>query len=220
MRHALLAGFFLLLTLPARPQPPGYQGKRTLFSASVSAFPNLYRDLYREQPFRLNTRLSLQGEHVFRRNFSAGIALSYLETQNTYLNAGRTGEMGIQTWTASVQFRFYRFLRKGNLAPVGPYRQIEAGFVHYALTDLSGNFYPDGRPRLGSYNDFLLGATLGSQRIFYDRFSFFYALRSAWVFQTFVPTDNARARLKDTATRRLRGFMNLQLQVGVGVLVD
>ena len=220
MRHALLAGFFLLLTLPARTQPPGYQGKRTLFSASFSAFPNLYRDLYREQPFRLNTRLSLQGEHVFRRNFSAGLALSYLETQNTYLNGGRTGEMGIQTWTAIAQFRFYRFLRKGNLAPVGPYRQIEVGFVSYSLTDLSGNFFPDGRPRLGTYSDFLVGAAIGSQRIFYDRFNFFYALRSAWVLQTFVPTDNARALLKDTASRRLRGFMNLQVQVGVGVLMD
>lgn len=218
-----LVPFFLLhlcLFSTLFAQPPGYIGKRTPISVDVHLFPALGLIIQDDEPFQLNTRIGLQIEEVVSRNFSVGAQLSGLSTHTSYDFNGAQGRTQINALTAGLSGHFYTFRKRGNIAPIGPYQKVELMYLTYKMKDLDQEFYPDGREYLGSYSDLAISLTLGTQRIIHPNIIYHFGITGAWVFNAFTePFSPEENYLKALSNRRLRGFLSLELNAGIGLIL-
>ena len=122
--------------------------------------------------------------------------------------------------TAALNIKFYSFSRRGNIAPLGPYQQIELSYLRYTLTDIDRRFYPNGRPNLGTYEDFAFSLTFGLRHIYFDRLSLDVGMQYAFILGVLDDSGNSQEALAIRLSRnRLRGHFGLNYHMGIGILI-
>jgi hypothetical protein len=211
---------FSLGGLPA--QTPGYEGRLNPISLEMSVSPALADWIFQPegQP-QVNLRGSLYYERVLSRRTSIGGSLGYLQARQNFLFQNQTGDIRIQSPAISLYAQTYRFLRRGNIAPLGPYQKWEVIYLPYRI-DNPDNSFPDfGEAQ--RYHDFVVSFGLGTQRVFAKHFTYHLGLQTGWVLNVPANTTNrgseALRYLNQITARRLRGFFALNVQLGLGLLL-
>ncbi len=207
------------LPLIVSAQVPGYLGKKTLLTADASLFPGFLYAQSTDVPIRLNTRVALVLDQVVSRKSSMGLAGGYYHTQYLYTSNNGMGNAEINGYSAAWNVKFYSFKRKGNIAPVGPYQQIELMYMRYQVRDLDRNFYPDRRENLGSYGDVAAGLTFGLRHIMFNRLTLHVGMQYAFVFGAFRSGDAQQRSIQSLSINRLQGHFGLNYNTGLGLLL-
>ncbi|MEO0469848.1 MAG: hypothetical protein AAF206_09530 [Bacteroidota bacterium] len=231
MLRVLLALSLLLSAgiLPA--QVPGYLGRRTVIRLNLHSFPagspvvnalnsdtlSLGESL---GELGLNLRFSLNAERVLSRRFSVGASLNQILTKTDYTFRGTSGDMRMVGVALGAHLHMYTFRTRGNIAPLGPYQKVGFHILRYQVRDLDEVFFPDGRRNLGNFTDLMISYSLGTQRIFADRFTWQVALEGAWVIKAFPQTLSEEDDfLYARSSSRLRRWFAINLQAGIGLLL-
>ena len=208
------------LTIALHAQIPGYIGKKTPVSFDLHLFPTLGKYILREENLSLNLRTALGIERVISRQASIGVSLNHFTTSTTYEFDARTGNMQLDGWMIGANFRSYRFYSRGNIAPIGMYLKPQFHILSYQLVDMDHNFYPDRRSDLGKYIDLCLGLTYGTQRMITNHIFYNIGFEGAWLINVFnQQSTNEGQYLKQRASTRLREFLALTVQGGLGLLL-
>ena len=223
MKYSLIGlGIWLGLIPVLWAQVPGYEGKRALIDISLDISPAIRiasrRDL---PPYLFNVQPLVEAEYTLSRKLSVGAHLRPLLAGVIYQRDNNIeGKALIRGMGMGVSARLYSFKRKGNIAPLGPYKELELFYVNYWMSDDDGLFYDDGRRWLGRYDDIGIGITLGERRMIGDGFSFHYGVRFATILGALDGGRSPdRTYLKDIATDRLQGFFFVNFHIGFGILL-
>ncbi|MEM6628628.1 MAG: hypothetical protein AAF694_03105 [Bacteroidota bacterium] len=217
----LWASLILGIPIQSWAQIPGYEGKRALIDLSVDLSPAIRiasrRDL---PPYIFNVQALLEAEYTMNRKLSLGGHIQPLLAGVNYEVDNFEGRAQIRGMGIGLSARLYSFQRKGNIAPLGPYKKLEIFYVTYWMTDEDERFYQDGRTWLGRYHDLGVGLTLGDRRMLGDGLSIHYGIRFATIFGTLDGSRKPeRAYLKDIATDRLQGYFFTNFHIGMGILI-
>lgn len=208
-----------LALLPAKAQPPGYQGRLQVYSLRLMGFPALRGSVNPEHLTGFNLRPEVQVEQVLGRQFSLIGTGGLTRTPLRYAYDGRQGQVRVWGGSAGLGLRSYSFRRRGNIAPLGLYQQLDLHYTLLGLTDLNRFLFPDGRRRLGTRQDLVLALTLGTQRMPLDWLAVQGGVQAAWVWGGLPITDSEReAYLWRQTTARLRGYWALNVFLAVGLL--
>ncbi|MEM7659730.1 MAG: hypothetical protein AAF399_26690 [Bacteroidota bacterium] len=225
MRH--LRTYLLLLSFCciwryAPAQVPGYSGFRTLLQIEGNAFPAALQAI-QGNGLGVNLWPSLSIEHVISRRTSVGATSFWYDSQTRYDYEGRSGQVQLTGLAVGAFVRSYAFLRRGHMAPIGIFQQVELSYLRHQLTDVDQQFYSDGRPDLGRFPDIRLGISMGSQRILPPHFVLHWQVTGAWLFGAFAPIEPLfpveEVYLHRIATARLRGVFGLSIKGGIGILL-
>ncbi|RMG23211.1 MAG: hypothetical protein D6730_14890 [Bacteroidetes bacterium] len=211
-----------LFVLPLYAQVPGYTGKRQLLVADIHLFPAIRFSKLKDGMLPVNLRLGLSHEYVLSRRFSASFTASYIQSGFDYeRNGGQiSGKGRISGYALGLGFRMYSFRRVGNIAPLGPFQQLELLYLGHGMRDTDRLFYPDGRRKLARFRDMGLVFTLGNQRIIHPRISYKLAVQVGTVLGLFDHRGTQDEQyLKEVATDRLQGYFFLNFHAGIGVLL-
>jgi hypothetical protein len=200
-------------------QAPGYLGKKALLTAEINAFPAFSFTQSESLPLSLNTRTGIVWDQVVSRSSSIGGGGGYYHSQMVYQSNNGAGMARINGYYASMNAKFYTFQRKGNIAPLGPYQQVELMYLRYRITDIDKNFYADRRSDLGTYGDFAAGLTFGLRHIMLDRLALHVGMQYAFVFGVFQNGDPQERLARRYAIDRLRGHFSLNYHAGIGILL-
>ena len=210
----------LYLTPTASAQIPGYIGKKTPISFDVHLFPTLGKYFLREESLGLNFRAGLNVEQVISRKASIGLSLNHFSTLTTYEFDTRAGNMKLSGWMLGINFRSYRFYTRGNIAPIGMYLKPQVHLLRYRISDQDKIFYLDNRENLGEYTDLCLGLTYGTQRMINNHLFYNFGFEGSWLINMFNQQESVeRQYLKQRASSRIRGFLALTVQAGLGFLL-
>lgn len=215
-----LLWFFAVLSVSA--QVPGYEGKRNPISLEIHTSPALADWVFQpEGMLRLNLRTSLRYEHVLSRRLAVGGQIGTFHSQQNFLFQNQTGDIALSGYGIGIFLKNYRFLRRGNIAPLGPYHKWGLLYLPYQLSNPTNSFPDFGERR--QFHDIALSFGLGTQRVFAQKYTYQLGLETAWVLN--LPSNAANRRgevdqyLNQIAARRLRGFFALNIEVGVGILL-
>lgn len=208
------------LCWPAMGQVSGYLGKKTVVGVEAGFFPNAWQMIQQEDPLAINLRLGFQAERIVSRQLSVGGHVAAFSTSAAYRVDSAAGRMRLLGQQIGVDFRAYSPVRRGNLPPLGPVHRFGIAYVFYQARDLNRRYFPDGRPDLGRYQAALIQYTLGTQRVWNDRYTTFAGLSFSWTIAlspgTFPDQD---LYLWEKSVGRLRGFFGGQLVLGAGILL-
>lgn len=219
--RSVLLSLFISTSLSLFPQAPGFAGKRALIAVEGYAFPSMRFIFTEERNFVLHSHLGVSTEYVLSRRFSTGILLNRLTTSFKYAYEGRVGTTGLSSTNIGIHIKGYTFLRRGNIAPIGPYQKIEIQYINYHITDRDQQFYPDGRKDLGEFREWVVTGTLGFQHVLPPRITYHWGIQGGWVLnigQVFPFSDEGRY-LKSRATSQLRDHFALNIHLGLGILL-
>ncbi len=219
MRQA--GAFFLCLALCQSlcAQVPGYLGRRMTLTVELGLSPNLNQFGAGRAPLRLLTTPGVALERVLSRRFGLQIQASAFAPLTDYTWQGRSGQLKLQGQQLRVGWRLYNFLQRGNLAPVGPYQEVSLFGLHHRPLDQQRQLLPNGRQSLGDFFDLGIGVALGTHWMLSRRWLIDLCLRADWPFDLIRRETLAISPyLHELSTNRLRRFMGLRLQVGVGML--
>jgi hypothetical protein len=214
-----LCFFSVNLTLA---QPPGYLGKTTLARVNFDIAPSIAYG-FSENLWGPNFRYGLQVERVLTRQFSAGLTAHRLSSRVRYDDVNAVAGEGVglarvHATAAGGQFRIYQFWRKGNVAPLGPYQQVELMYVRYRVEDLDKRYPPGGLTDLGSYGDLAITVGAGSQRIVADRICIQFGAQVGTLLGVFNTSFRRIAAPQDLGAARLARNYSLTVNVGIGGL--
>ncbi|MEO1449522.1 MAG: hypothetical protein AAFV07_08315 [Bacteroidota bacterium] len=220
MRTLLLQAVLISgIITPIRAQIPGYLGQRNTLAVSVYTFPNAREFLRGTSGLGFNGRAELGWEHVFSRRMSLRSFLGGFQTQLGYERAAETGKARIEAQVLGVEMRFFNLIRRGNLAPIGPYQSVSFSYLRYTARDLDGRFRP-GDTALGRYGDWVLALNVGTQRIIRERLFFHIGMQGAWVMNLFRPDlPDWQTEIRGLSIGRLRGHLALNFMGGIGVFL-
>jgi len=201
-------------------QTPGYMGKTMVLDLSLEAAPALrvasQRDL---PPYLVNVQLQLELEKVLSRRYSAGAFVRPVVAGAFYEQSNLEGKSLIRGMNVGASIRMYSLRRKGNIAPVGPYKKIDIMYLTYWMIDRDRAFYQDGRSWLGRYHDLGIGIVIGNRIIFHDLVSFHYGIRFATILGMFKDNlSDEEMYFKNLATNRLQGQYFFNFHIGIGIL--
>ncbi len=203
-------------------QVPGYEGKRNPLQLELQASPALADWVFQpEGALAANLHLNLNYEHVISRRTAIGIDAGLFQTTQNFLFQNKTGSIRLQGASIGLFAKTYRFLRKGNIAPLGPYQKWEILYLPYRIDNPETSFPNFGERR--AYHDFALSFAVGTQRVFAEHFTYHLGVQTAWVFNLPANAANRQGEMdqyiNQIAARRLRGFFALNLHAGIGVLL-
>ena len=207
-----------MLSSPAWSQ--GYLGERLILRLQGSGSFNLSQVLVGQQ-VRVQGAPALGAEFVFSRRLSLQSSLAPYRIQTFYQYEGNSGLLGLQGQTLDLSLKFYSYLRRGNLAPVGPYQAFSLITLRQVANDPERNHSPDDRAALGIYYDLALAFSLGNQWIIQDRLAIDLSLQAGWPLnwqRGMVGTDREKFLL-DLMASRMRRFLLLNAQIGIGLLI-
>ncbi|MEL6650021.1 MAG: hypothetical protein AAFQ87_04365 [Bacteroidota bacterium] len=218
--------FFLLMLLAygtLSAQIPGYQGKRWPISIDVNLSPALADWVFQpEGQLELNWRAGIEADHVISRRLSAGANVGLFSTRQNFLRGSQTGFLDLDGQYYGLQLKHYRFLRRGNIAPLGPYQRWEVQYLRYRLSD-PRNEFPNPLDEDRITQDLAVSFTLGTQRMLGEHFTYHIGIQTAFVLNLtgeFARRNGPQqAYLNQIAIRRLRGMYALNLNAGIGVLL-
>ena len=211
--------WLLFMPFLLHAQAPGYLGKKTMLTADLNFFPGLSFAQAEDMPVPINTRTSIMLDQVVSRSSSIGLGAGYYHAQMRYTSTNGEGLARIDGYQAGLNTKFYTFRRKGNIAPLGPYQQLELMYLRYRITDIDRNFYPDQRSDLGAYGDFAAGLTFGLRHIFLNRLTLHVGMQYAFVFGAFQRGTQPERLAQRYAIDRLRGHFGVNYNAGLGILL-
>ncbi len=221
-RLILLISSIMLLNI-CMAQVPGYIGRRSPISLDINIFPAIRFSKLAKGILPVNLRWGLSMEHVLSRRFALGASISNIRTIASYESDAVlnqiAGDALIRGVTFGVGFKMYNFKRIGNIAPIGPFQQLELLFLNYRMTDLDRNFFEDGRSYLGSFKDIGLSFNLGTQRVFQEHFTYHLGVKVGVALGAFRGKTDIDRHLIEIATDRLQGYYFLNINAGIGVLL-
>lgn len=220
--HVISFVFFLCLMGGLYAQPPGYLGKTTLARLNIDFAPSIAYG-FSENLWGPNFRYGLQIERVLTRQFSAGLTahrfINRVRYDDVNAMAGEgVGLAKIRAAAAGVQFRMYQFWRKGNIAPLGPYQQIELMYVGYRVEDLNKRYPPGGLTDLGHYGDLAITLGAGSQRIIADKICIQFGAQVGTLLGVFNTSFRRIASPQDLGAARIARNYSLTVNLGIGGL--
>jgi hypothetical protein len=210
--------FCLLTTLQA--QPPGYLGKTTLARFNIDVAPAVAYG-FSEKLWGPNFRYGIQAERVLTRRFSAGLTAHRLVNRVRYDDVNAIAGEGVglarvKATAAGLQFRMYQYWRKGNIAPLGPYQQVELMYVRYRVEDLDMRYPPGGMTDLGNYGDMVITIGAGSQRIVKDHICIQFGAQIGTLARAFNTSFRRIAPPQDLGAARLARNYSLTFNLGIG----
>lgn len=219
IRTLLTAGYLICSLGAIQGQVSGYLGQRNTLAITVSTFPNSREMLRGDQGLHPNVRGELGWEHVVSRRMSLRAFVGTLQTRLFYERPAGEGSARIEAQSLGLEMRFFNLIRRGNIAPIGPYQSLSLNYLRYTSTDLDGRFEP-GETALGRYGDWVLSFTLGTQRIVRKRVFFHVGLQGAWV-MNLIPPDlpEWRTAIRNQSIGRLREHLALNIMGGIGLFI-
>ncbi len=217
----LILGIIFGSYTPLLSQIPGYRGKTFIADLSLEASPALRvasnRDL---PPYLINLQVQLEIEKVISRRFAVGAFIRPVFAGTIYEQNNNEGKALIRGMSMGTSFRIYSLRRRGNIAPIGPYKKIDIMYVVYWMVDKDRNYFQDERSWLGRYKDIGLGFTIGDRRILNDHISFHYGIRFATILGMFKNgLSDDEIVFKNLATNRLQGQFFFNFHLGVGLVL-
>jgi len=221
LHRFLFLSFLACQTLIA--QVPGYEGRLWPIQLDVNLSPAVADWGFQpEGKLELNWRLGLEIDRVISRRISLGANASFFRSRQNFLFQGQTGFLDLNGHTLGLQLKNYRYLRRGNLAPLGPYQKWELQYLSYRVFDHADEFpVPLEEDRI--IRDLAASFTLGTRRMLGDHFTYHIGIQTAFVLN--LNGENARRMpepapyLNQIAIRRLRGIFAVNLNAGIGVLL-
>jgi hypothetical protein len=195
-------------------------GQRIIVGTQLTLSPNLNSFIAGNASLRLFTSPGLTAEGVLSRRFSLTVEGSRYGPEATYDWQGRQGQLQLRGEQVRLGLRMYNFLRRGNLAPVGPYQEVSFFGLHHRLFDLSEQLGGISDEWDRGYYDLGIGVALGTHWIVGPRWVIDFGLRADWPFDLF---RNGMSPLgtyfTELGTQRLRRLMGLRFYVGLGILL-
>lgn len=209
----------LHITYEMQAQTPGYLNARTGISTAVWASPTLLYGL-EENRWNLNTRAALRVERVLSRQFSLNAVAYGLQTRVRYAAGPQllSGFARVSGWAGGLGARMYSFRQRGNIAPLGPFHQLELLYFDYSLRDIDGIYTNGGNPAMGRWKDWGFSYTWGYQYILFRNISWSAGMQAAVISRLFQSNFRATAPPQDLASARLARHLSLNLFAGIGWL--
>lgn len=210
---------FWLLPLSICAQTPGYLGMHHYISGNIYAFPSL-----RDKSSTVNLVISVELQRVWTRNFSSGIYYNSYTTQFGYESkiTQKSGRCRMDGWEVGLKARWHYFFSRGIIAPLGPFQELEVGYMGYNVFDRYGHFY--NKPQdvqnqyVGNNQHFTIGLGIGEQRIIYKYITFQYGVYAKYVFRS-INNEKLEPLVQEISLDRIRRFQAFQLNVGLGWLL-
>lgn len=200
-------------------QTPGFLGMRNYLSGNIYAFPSLL-----DKNSTINLTLSLELHRVWTRNFSTGIYVNNYTTQFGYVSplTQRVGRGKIEGWGTGLKVRWHYFFSRGVIAPLGPFQELEIGYLYYNIFDKDGRYFtkPEENPNryAGYHQHLMLGLGIGEQRVIYKYILLQYGVFGRYVFKN-RPNPRLEPTLSALSDARIRHFQTLSINVGLGWLL-
>ncbi len=222
-----LSSFLLILLVHGwhvkvcHAQGPGYVGKYVPITAEYHFAPRIGDFLQGNGPIELNSRFSLRATYLNSRNLTIGWSVSRFHTHFTYQSdlTNQGGQAAISAWSTGPALRFFSYKRRGHMAPLGLYQQLELLYVRYQVQDEDRNYFPDATPDLGTYQDLIPLYSIGYQRIIHPSLIFNGSLQLGWLMNSFRSTAVDLRPIRTAATDRLRGFLLFNASIGIGFIL-
>lgn len=200
-------------------QPPGYLGMRHYVLGNTYMSPSLA-----DANSTFNFMFSGEFYKVWTRGFTQGFYVQGYTTQFGYKSpfTNKVGRGRIEGWGAGLKFRWNLFYRRGVIAPLGPFQEIEIGYVGYNIFDRYGRYFtaPDNLENrwLGSNVHLSAGLGVGEQRVIYKFITFQYGAYARYVSNNYF-FQRPQSYLHEQTLTRTRGFYRFNLNLGVGWLI-
>lgn len=211
---------FLFIQMNA--QPPGYLGKTTLARVNIDFAPSIAYGIS-ENLWGPNFRYGLQIERVLTRQFSVGLTAHRFINRVRYNDVNSVPGEGVglakvHATAVGLQARMYQFWRKGNVAPLGPYQQLELMYVGYQVEDLDMRYPPGGLTDLGRYGDMAISLGAGTQRIVAGKISVQFGAQIGTILGIVNTSFRRIAPPQDLGAARIARNYSLTLNLAVGGL--
>ncbi len=215
---------YFLLTIfthcVSHAQVPGYQGKRTGISLDANIAPAILYGISHDI-WGPNFRSGINIERVLSRRFSMGLSGYYFQTRAAYFQptSGIAGRVQNKAFATGIQIRNYRFWRRGNIAPIGPYQKLEVLYVYYQVSDSSRQFPPGGQEMLGRFHDLAITLTIGTQRILKGNFTYHYGIQTGTLLSLFNANFESSADPQHLGAARIIRNLSFTVNFGIGMLL-
>lgn len=148
----LLTAILSVITFTSKAQSPGYMGKKFIAKVELLTTPTFYKrndingyekyeDVTSINGFGFSVTPSIGIEYVIGKGASAGIAFRtsslkmpmnfyiqeefYDEDVEEYFTIGYLGETKLKSKMTSIYFKFYPHEKRGSIAPIGRFHQLE-----------------------------------------------------------------------------------------------
>jgi|JI6StandDraft_1071083.scaffolds.fasta_scaffold72107_2 hypothetical protein len=159
----LLIAMLSIITCATYAQTPGYMGKRFIAKIELLTTPTFYKlndineyekyeDITSINAIGLSVTPSIGIEYVLSKGVSAGVALRanslkmpmnfYIKDEyydydiSEYFISGYLGEVKLKSKMTSLYFKFHPHQKRGSIAPIGRYHQLE--FIFGGTTFVTG----------------------------------------------------------------------------------
>jgi hypothetical protein len=161
---------------------PGFLGRKNLIRYDCFLMPANLLNLITAGRFRINNSHEFGYERIVSRRHVVGVNAVYLKLPNESaqypLLPDPIGYTTRRSFGIGIHAKLYPFLRKGWLAPLGPYMRLSINFNREISTWHSrSGLYPDQPWEAHFYNSYSLG--FGYSEIFFERMLVDFGMRFA-----------------------------------------
>lgn len=201
---------------------PGYLGRKNLIRYDCFLMPASLLYLRNAGTFRLNNSHEFGYERIVSRRHVVGINAVYLNLPNQYAENNvvpdPVGYITRFSGGIGIHAKLYPFLRKGWLAPLGPYLRLSISFNREVSTwHSTSGLYGDRPWEAHFYNSYSLG--FGYSEIFFERMLVDFGMRFAGadLMHAVAGGGNTPARVYYVAEDILQSEL-IKFHLGVGFL--
>lgn len=224
--------FILILLLWSIPlglhaQAPGYLGKKLIGYYELNSTPltelffNAYYNDFRSPIISFKHAIGV--EYVLGRTIQAGAFVQFQDF-NTYAPSTSVDDpedflpFRSKHRAAGVQFKWFRFDKHGDIAPLGRYTLLEGGYTQMHVTD-DGTYLPSGKTDIATFGSWFAAIGKGRSAIHFDKLYMDFGTKVGFVFESFKPRNNNEAigPLKRMTYQKWWGnfLLNLYLRIGL-----
>ena len=187
LKSISLLALLLLIITDGKGQVPGYLGKRGSIGYRLYTIPGIqgtpnFNSPESEKNY-LRTRHHLEANFVTARSASLGLSFGWcrngIEEYSTFSN--QETHITVNSFSTGLHIRLFPFLRKGNIAPIGPYTEFNIAWCHFRMQNPEGDYFADGRTDLGTLNNIYLSFSLGRNYLVKEIFLLSYGIQVGWL---------------------------------------
>ncbi|MEY3443689.1 MAG: hypothetical protein RLZZ519_1970 [Bacteroidota bacterium] len=223
MKKLTLLLFLLGCSVQLSFAQPGFLGRKNLIRYDCFLMPANLLTLRNAGKFRLNNSHEFGYERIVSRRHVVGVNAVYLNLANRNVDypllPDPTGYITRFSGGIGIHAKLYPFLRKGWLAPLGPYMRLSISFNREVSTWHSeSGLYADRPWEAHFYNSYSLG--FGYSEIFFERMLVDFGMRFAGadLMHAVAGGGNTPARVYHVAEDILQSEL-IKLHIGVGFLL-
>ena len=227
VRILILTFLLSQATLLLRGQVPGYLGNRLLGYYELNCTPftetffNDYYNDYKNPLFSFKHAIGV--EYVLGRTIQAGAFVQFQDF-NTYAPSTSVDDpedflpFRSKHRAAGIQFKWFRFDKHGDIAPLGRYTLLEGGYTQMKVTD-DGTYLPSGKTDIATFGSWFAAIGKGRSAIHFDKLYMDFGTKIGFVFESFKPRNNNEAigPLKRMTYQKWWGnfLLNMYLRIGL-----